>query len=268
MLTHHVALVSEESAISLSELTNVAGALQKQVTRDFAPLWGIEADVGAYGTLDDVPLDYWPIIIKDNIGNPRAAGFHQDDHGQPFSLVRYEQDWSLTASHELLEMLGDPFGRRMVAGQSPVASQGRVKFLVEVADPCEAPEFAYTINGVLVSDFYTPHYFDPVTSPSVRYSYQGSIKQPRQVLKGGYLSWFDPASGQWWQRTWFGNTPADGPIKNLKITNGNLRAAIDRTTQEKRARAMRLSKRPKPVKTDAFRGRAKHLRSAIAAVSG
>jgi hypothetical protein len=267
MLTYHVALVAEESAIDLKELTAVAAALQKQVSRDFAPLWGIDADVSAFATLEDMPLDYWPVIVKDNIDNPTAAGYHQDDHGQPFSLVKYEQDWTLTASHETLEMLGDPFGRHMVAGQSPVASQGRVKFLVEVADPCEAAEFSYQVNGVVVSDFYTPHYFDPVASPSVRYSFQGSITQPRQVLQGGYLSWYDPASRQWWQRTWFGAKAVDGAVTDLKITNGNLRAAIDRKTQERRAKAMRLPKPKRAPARDAFVNRAADLRKAMRQVS-
>ena len=57
-------------------------------------------------------------------------------------------------------MLVDPFGDKLKAGDSPKADQGRVLFLVEVSDPSEAKEFAYTVNGVLVSDFYTPSFFD------------------------------------------------------------------------------------------------------------
>ena len=45
------------------------------------------------------------------------------------------------------------------------------------------------MNGVLVSDFYTPHYFDPMKAPGVRYSFTGKITGPRVVLRGGYLSW-------------------------------------------------------------------------------
>ena len=92
-------------------------------------------DGAAFDSLDDLPLDYWPVIIKDDIGDPTAAGYHEDQHGQPFALVQHGQGWSLTASHEVLEMLADPFGRRLVAGESPVRGQGRVKFLVEVCDP-------------------------------------------------------------------------------------------------------------------------------------
>jgi len=64
MLTAHVAIVSEESKITAAELTSVAGALSKQVSRDFGPIWEVNADVAAYQRLEDVPLDYWPIIVK------------------------------------------------------------------------------------------------------------------------------------------------------------------------------------------------------------
>lgn len=102
-------------------------------------------------------------------------------------------------------MLADPFGNRLVAGQSPKEDQGRVEFLVEVCDPPEDAQFAYTSNGILVSDFLTPHYYDPVTSSGVRYSYTGAIQAPRTVLQGGYLSWHDPVSDRWFQEQFFGN---------------------------------------------------------------
>lgn len=239
MLIAHLALVSEASRISSRELSVVAAALSKQVSRDFAPIWGVKADVVAFEKLEDLPVDYWPIIVKDDIGDPSAAGYHEDKHGQPFALVQYDRTWSLTASHEVLEMLGDPFGRRTVAGDSPVKGQGRVKFLVEVCDPVESTDFAYTINGVPVSDFYTPHFFDPEKSAGVRYSYTGALSAPRQVLKDGYLSWYVPTKYEWWQRTWFGGAkPADGPIQGLQLTGTNVRAAIDRVTAGHRAKLL------------------------------
>jgi len=271
MFNGQVALVSEESSITPKELTAVAAALQKQVSRDFAPLWHTNADVSAFTSLNEVPLDYWPVVIKDDIGDPSAAGYHEDDHGQPYSLVQYGDDWTLTASHEVLEMLGDPFGRRMIAGQSPKPGQGRVKFLVEVCDPCEATEFSYTVNGFVMSDFYTPHYFDPVKAAGVRYSYRNSISAPREVLKGGYLSWYDPASRNWWQRTWFaGAQPRDKSLAALKIKNGNPRRAIDRVTALERAKAMKpTAKRsmfasgPAAKSELAFANQADDLRRAI-----
>jgi hypothetical protein len=202
-MVKHVALVSQASQITPAQLSRVAAALQRQVARDFGPIWQIQATVDAFPTLKDVPLGYWPIVIKEKIDNPNAAGYHKTSHGQPLSLVKYADDWALTCSHELLEMLADPSGDRIHPGRSPVPGQGRVEFLVEVCDPSEDARFAYSVNGVTVSDFYTPHYFDPVANPSVRYSFTGAIDKPRTVLEGGYLSWVEPVSGHLWQETWF-----------------------------------------------------------------
>ena len=189
MLTIHVALVADTDAVSAREITRVAAALDKQVTRDFGPLWGVLATVDPVFSLEDVPVGYWPIVLRDRIKVPGADGFHKDRFGQPFARVSLTDSWSLTASHECLEMLADPFGDRMIPGPSIKRGEGRVSYLVEVCDPPESEEFAYTVNDVLVSDFITPSFYDPVAVAGVRYSFTGAVKRPRQVLEGGYISW-------------------------------------------------------------------------------
>jgi hypothetical protein len=235
-LLMHVALIAESSNVTLEALSIVAAALQKQVSRDFGPIWDVNATVDAFPKLEDVPIDYWKVIIMDDIGQPGAAGVHMDDQGQPFALVTTDpsQDvWSLTASHECLEMLADPFGNRLLAGDSPMEGQGRVQILVEVSDPSEDATFGYSVNGVLVSDFYTPHFFDPIAANSVRYSFTGSITEPRQVLKGGYLSWVDPQTNDWWQKTWFsGNAASFRKLGPLSSKAGSFRAQIDAVTSK------------------------------------
>ncbi|MFO1095870.1 MAG: hypothetical protein U0992_21575 [Planctomycetaceae bacterium] len=62
-LTHQLALVPDGVDIPASQLTRVAAALSKQVERDFAPIWNVEATVDAFDRLEDVPSDYWPIIV-------------------------------------------------------------------------------------------------------------------------------------------------------------------------------------------------------------
>ena len=226
-----LALVSDTDQVRTSEVTKASAALQKQVLRDFAPIWGQQAAVDAFEKLEDVPIGHWPIIIRDDIGFSGAAGIHLDQDGQPFGLVQFSNTWQLTASHEILEMLADPFGNRLVAGNSIKTGQGRVEYLVEVSDPSEAFQFGYQITGIQVSDFYTPQYFDPVTVSGVRYSFTGAITSPREVLKDGYLSWHDPVSGDWFQQVFFGARKEFrnlGPLTNAKE---NKRAEIDRLTE-------------------------------------
>lgn len=204
-LTPHVALVPDSPSVTLSQVSTVAAAIQKQVTRDFGPLWGISATVDAFEALEAVPVDYWPVIIRDDIEQPGAAGFHTDDHGQPFSLVQADPGWELTASHEALEMLADPSGNRTIAGPpppnspEPVSRLSRVTYLVEVCDPCEADNFAYEVNGVQLSDFITPHYYDPNGATGAQYSFRGNIKEPHSVQEGGYVSFGNPVDNHWYQ---------------------------------------------------------------------
>src|SRR5215831_7767797 len=118
-LTANVALVSETPVIEFADVSIAAAAINKQVTRDFGPLWDVDATVSAFENLESVPVDYWPVILRDDINQPGAAGFHTDDNGQPFSLVQADESWTLTSSHEVLEMLADPFGSRTIAGSPP-----------------------------------------------------------------------------------------------------------------------------------------------------
>ncbi|MFI5280839.1 MAG: hypothetical protein ACHQU1_10105 [Gemmatimonadales bacterium] len=231
MLLHQVGVVAEVSHIGMSELMKVAAALQKQASRDFAPIWGVKATVNAFQKLDDVPVGYWPVIVMDNIQQSGAGGVHLDRNGQPYALVQYDDAWSLTASHETLEMLADPFGSRLQASQSLKAGQGRVEYLVEVCDPCEAPGYAYSVNGVTVSDFYTPHFFDPVKSPGVRYSYTGAVTEPREVLPGGYISWHEPVSDTWWQLLYFNDKKTFRKLDMAGRHEGSLRSAVDALTR-------------------------------------
>jgi hypothetical protein len=229
MLIINLALVSEIEDHDPSDLARVGAALQRQVTRDFAPVWDVSATVDAFPRLEDVPLGYWPMIVVPDVQG--AAGIHLDKDGQPFALIEMSNSWSLTASHEMLEMLADPFGDRLVPGPSIKRGQGRVEYLVEVCDPSEAAEFGYTVNDILVSDFYTPRFFDPVRSVATRYSFTGAVERPRQVLRGGYLSWHDPKTDHWWQQVWFGARKEYRDLGMFDLAeHGSLRAFIDSKT--------------------------------------
>ncbi|HEY2186036.1 MAG TPA: hypothetical protein VGH39_13665 [Xanthobacteraceae bacterium] len=277
-IVHQIGLVSESRLANMSDLLRVSAAIQKQAVRDLAPIWEISATVDAFAKLEDVPDGYWPMIIKDNIGY-RAAGIHLDEDGQPLALINSARDldtWALTASHEALEMLVDPSGDRQVTGDSPKPEQGRVSFLVEVCDPSEAADFAYTVNGILVSDFYTPHFFDPVAAPGVRYSYTGAITKPREVLRGGYLSWKDPVSGDWWQQTWFdAGAPVFKDIGAQDARSGSARAFVDRITGADTAKALargrmsaRAAGRTAQIGYEASRSNAEMWRKQIAHIVG
>ena len=220
----HVALIADGVEISLSALMTVAAALQKQVTYDFSPIWNVDATVNAFASIETMPNGYWPIIVKDHLADPRAGGFHTDAQGQPFALVLKTDSWPKAASHECMEMLADPFGNRLIAVDNK-------SYLVEVADPCE--EGGYTVNGLLLSDFVTPAYYDTIRVPGVRYSFTGRIDGPRLLGRGGYVSWLDSATKHWWMRSWFGDVPTEEDLGRL--SSRSLRSGIDVVVRGRKA---------------------------------
>ena len=54
-LLRQLALVSESSQVGMSDVLKVSAALQKQASRDLAPIWDVSATVDAFATLEEVP---------------------------------------------------------------------------------------------------------------------------------------------------------------------------------------------------------------------
>jgi hypothetical protein len=259
LLTDYVALVSLTRDISTKHLLQVAAAVQKQVTRDFAPLWGIRATVNAFENLGDVPNDYHPVVLfgdpdeflgqlEFEIGNVnaarlveqfaagRVAGIHVNAFTrQPFALIQAADDWSVVVSHEVMEMLADPYGNRLIAARHPIDPDERVKYLLEVCDPCQT--VGYTVNGWKVSDFYTPRYFDPVRNAAAFYSFTGAVESPLHILDGGYVTWIDPRDSGLYQLQGGDDEPvllAD--ITTLARTSTALRTVVDTNAATPRPR--------------------------------
>lgn len=245
----YIALVSQTNQVPNWEVQMAAAALQIQISRDFTPIWGIDATLSAFDQLADVPSGYWPIVIRDDIGFAGAAGIHLDQNKKPFGLVQTSNRWTLTASHEILETLADPMGNRTISAESIKAAQGFVEYLVEVCDPSEDDDFSYQINGVIVSDFYTPDFFLPRQSGNVRYSFTGGIGKPRSILRGGYISWLHPPTDHWWQQTWFGgSSPKFVDLGVFDTSKVSPRTAIDAATMKRRRRPPSIYGLPKNQK--------------------
>jgi hypothetical protein len=257
-LTDNVALVSLTREVSNADLMRVAAAVQKQVTRDLAPLWGLRATVDAFAELGDVPSDYHRVILfgdpdeligrlEFEIGDVNAARLVEQFEGnrlsglhlnaltrQPFALVAVSDAWTVAVSHETLEMIADPFGNRLIAAAHPTEPEAeRVKYLLEVCDPCQT--VWYPVNGVKVSDFYTPRYFDPVRNAAAFYSFTGALTRPLEVMEGGYLTWIDPWDSGLYQLRGGDNEPvllAD--ILTLARTSAPLRTVVDTSASSPR----------------------------------
>lgn len=262
-LPFHIAIVSLTREISIRNLLLVTAAIQKQVTRDFAPIWGISATVDAYSDLTSVPNDYLPVLVfgdaseladeivgligpeagerlLDQFESGAVSGVHLNAlTRQPFALVAAEEGWTVTLSHETLEMLCDPSCNRLVAAPHPKRPEQRVKYLIEVCDPCMS--VWYPVNGMPVADFYTPRYFDPVGVPGVRYSYTGALEHPRQILEGGYLTYVDPDESALYQVYEDRDEPQlIAGLTELATSSVPLRTVVDMSPRSRRLDPQRL----------------------------
>jgi hypothetical protein len=208
MPVHQVGLVDLTGEIDVDLVHSAAIALNLQVSRDLPQFWPMSATVVYLPNHNKIPVGVWPVQLVKRLP-AGEGGFHSDKHKQPYSKViasNSDPSWTVDASHEILEMLVDPYGNRMqssvaieVVGGTIQDSTGQYGYLVEACDPCEDNSCAYTINGIAVSDFITPHYYDPLETPGTRYSFTGAIKGPRQVLPGGYISWVNIEKDEWQQ---------------------------------------------------------------------
>src|SRR5215469_585237 len=223
MSTIQVGLVDLTGQIAPDLVHAAAVALNLQVTRDLPQFWPMTATVMYLPDPKKIPSGVWPVQLVKSLP-PGEGGYHSDKHKQPYSQViasKSDPTWTVDASHEILEMLVDPYGNRMQSSVAIEIVKGKIKdgtgqfgYLVEACDPCEDNKYAYTINGVAVSDFITPHFYDPLVTPGTRYSFTGAIKAPRQILPGGYISWVNTVLDEWQQLLWV--DPSQKPyIQNI-----------------------------------------------------
>src|SRR5690348_8861092 len=198
-----VSVLNQSQSLTDDQVSQAVPALQAQVTNDFAPAWGVDADLKFVSGSQPEPGS-WALIIFDNSDQPGALGYHDlTAEGLPLGKVfagtdiQYGLQWTITASHELLEMLADPDIDLTVFVQ-PDDQSGRI-YAYEVCDACEADNYGYAINGTMVSDFVYPAWFESFRTPgSTQFDQQNQIQKPFDLLPGGYIGIFDVTAGTGW----------------------------------------------------------------------
>lgn len=198
-----VAIVSQTPLITFDELKRVAAAIQIQISRDLFPHWNVDATVIAVETQEQAPVGAWKVLIKPTI-TIDVYGYHTvDAAGIPITYMKYQPNWTVTTSHEIVEMLVNPYGNKIMSGHefygnTPDADPSNdVEYLVEIADPSQTSNNGYDIQGVRVSDFFLPAFYDLTYSEGKQYSITGAIKTPMTIADGGYISF--KRFGEWYQ---------------------------------------------------------------------
>ncbi len=206
MANIQVAVINASTVLKDPAVQAAIPALQAQVHRDFAPAWGIDADLTFVPQNTPPPAGAWWLVVLDNSDQAGALGYHDlTNEGLPLGKVfagsdlQYGYKWTVTASHELLEMLGDPDIDLTVFVQ--LTDTTGTLYAYEVCDACEADNFGYDINGTTVSDFVYPAWFESFRQTgSTQFDYGKYINQPLELLAGGYVGVFDVGSGTGWHQ--------------------------------------------------------------------
>jgi len=206
-----VSIQNASTVLTDDQVKTVVPALQKQVSQDFYPVWGVDADLDFVPKGQQPPTGHWWLVVLDNSDQAGDLGYHDmTSDGLPLGKIfagtdlQFGSQWTVTASHELLEMLGDPAinltALRMTDFDVNQNVVGRL-YAYEVCDACEADPDGYTIDGVLLSDFVYPAWFESFwQSGATQFDKQLRITDPFQLLPGGYISVYDMTSGTGWQQ--------------------------------------------------------------------
>jgi hypothetical protein len=178
-----IACINRSTIYSADDMGKLVPALRKFLDDCFVPIWGTPASLTLAS--GDVP-GAWSLVMLDDADAADALGYHDlTKDGLPISKVFIKttlaagEKISMTACHELAEMLIDPAAN--LWAQHPKGAM----FAYEACDACEEEEFL--IDGIAMSDFVTPAYFEGFrTRGSARFDYLHKIVHPFEILRGGY----------------------------------------------------------------------------------
>lgn len=194
MIAPGIAVINQSTVVANEDARRMTQACAKQMD-DFCDVWSrLRIAVTFYTSPGDVPEGMPTLSIGDDAKEPGAFAWHsQNTKGAIIGLIGAQTNLdagggilsgspsvSSDLSHELLETAVDPFVNLwadMPNGKSEVAR--------EVCDPVQ--DESYEIDGVAVSSWVYPAWFNdrlPVGEPVDKL---GSLSRPFTRTSGGYF---------------------------------------------------------------------------------
>ncbi len=182
-----IAVFNQSATVTDIEVQEAIDAVQIQMDRDFTPAWDITVRLIFVAPGEVPPKGSYPLTIQNTSKfDPGSCGWHGLQKKRPFAKViapwcmdRYGVPWSLLFSHEVLEISVDPFVRKTF-------KIGKRRYFFEIVDPVADLQWAYEINGVIVSDFVFRNWFKPLSLGP--FDAGDFVTHPFEILPGGYLS--------------------------------------------------------------------------------
>ena len=211
MLISVVNFSRKKSDLEVQEALRV---INRQIAEDFAPYWHRSGELRLEGRASHAPdQDHIHelrgdaiLYLQDEVGSVDALGYHDIGlRGVPYGFVFLDLaekldggKWTVTLSHEALEMLVDPEANLLVRGPHPEDSTRQVHHWYEVCDAVQAEH--YEIDGIPVSNFVLPLYFTEGNEKGSRNDFIGAKRGRGELASfsvgpGGYVGFYDPETG-------------------------------------------------------------------------
>ncbi len=229
--------------ISDEEIHRAVRAINQQIAQDFEPYWSLGATLRLEGksgktpskqTLADMRGDA-VLYLWNETDVEDALGYHdRNNRGIPYGFVFTElsrkigENWTVTLSHEALELIGDPEVNLLVQGPHPSNAKQQVFHWYEMCDAVQ--EETYQIDGVEVSNFVLPLYFTGGEELGGRNDFLGRAYNGRTLRSfgvnlGGYVGFFNPQTGEHETFTAKGDRRAEQRL-TLKLAAGKTRRSV------------------------------------------
>lgn len=181
-----VYITNRSTLVSDTDVRTWTAACARQAREHVAPAYGVSpVRVQFLTARSHAPKGAWVITVMDDADQAGTLGWHTEDaagriYGRVFAApcIEYNVPVSTTLSHEVVETAVDPDVDRWV-------DTGRgYSVAYEACDPVEGD--SYEIDGVAVSDFVTPAWYQPQLIGRRHWLDNGSVTDAFELAPGGY----------------------------------------------------------------------------------
>lgn len=216
-----ISVINFSPALTDQDVQEAIRALNRQVTEDFAPVWGSAHSLRLHApsfdpahpdSLAEEPVRGEGVIyLVEEPSLPGALGYHdRNTRAVPvgFVFILNPSDWTVTLSHEVLELILDPTANIFVPGPDPRNPSNIVLHTYEVCDAVERT--SYEIDGVRVSNFLTKSYFTIGEETGTRNDFLGLGVPSFGVTPNSHIAFFDLSTGTF--ETVFGRQASKIPV--------------------------------------------------------
>lgn len=241
-----IAYVNQSTLIGDADVQAIMAAIQRQADQDVFPIFGLKTQRLFLPKNFSPAAGVWELVFADTSDQAGALGYHETTvNGDPIGFVFVKDTMGaglsvgVTASHEDLEMCGDP--DIQTCETQDLADGSSTLRMKEWCDACEDDSFGYAkVNPatgklfvapsdgkvILVSDFVLPAYWNQ-NAPRGPYDFRGHITAPLQILPGGYMGVRTVPAADAWTQVQADGHPGGKPMRRF---NRRARRLLHHTT--------------------------------------